>query len=107
MAIRRLGKEEWTGYFNRFSRGLVSGKNVEYAEIRILSDEDGAQRETDWVPLVGISYDARGDTLDVSVDKLDHRIAHPKDIFVDEFDDVVTCLEVVRNDGAKDIIELR
>ena len=107
MAIRRLGKKEWAGYFNRFSRPLVSGRTIEYAEIRILSDEDGAQRETEWVPLVGISYDARGDTLDVSVDNLDHRIPHPRDIFIDEFDDVVTCLEVIRDDGTKDIIELR
>ncbi len=107
MAIRKLGKEEWTGFFNRFSRPLVTGRSIEYAEIRILSDDDGAQQETGWVPLKGISYDAHGDTLDVAVNNLDHLIAHPKDIFVDEFDDTVACLEVVRMDGTKDIIELR
>jgi len=107
MAVKKLEKEEWENYFNNFSRKFIKDKKTEYAEIRVLSIESGDQPETQWIPLLGISYDDKDDLLEIAVDKLDHLIYHPDEIFVDENGDIITSLQITKKDGEKQIIELR
>ncbi len=108
MAIKKIDRSQWRAYFDTFSRPIARGKQYEYAEIRVLSPEFGAQPETSWLPLIGIAYDDRADVLEITVEHMDHRIAHPRDIFVDETPDGVLCsLEVVQEDETRAIIELR
>ena len=52
MAVRTLEKQEWHGYFDRISRGLL-GKR---AEIEVASLELGDQIEAEWVPLFSASH---------------------------------------------------
>lgn len=107
MAIRKLYRDEWSSYFDSFSKTLMRDQRVDYAEIRVFSMEDGAQPETSWVPLRGITYDRKSDLLEIIVDRMDHLIYHPNEIHIDEMDDVLTSLEVLRRDGTQEVIELR
>ncbi|MDZ7691087.1 MAG: DUF5335 family protein [Balneolaceae bacterium] len=108
MAVKKIDKPEWMIYFNSFSSKFLKDEQPEYFEIRVLSNEIGVQPETQWTLLRGISYDPKGDVLDVSVDHLNRMIYHPKEIFVDEDNDGwLTSIEVLESDGTKDIIELR
>jgi hypothetical protein len=108
MAIKNIKKEEWTSYFNDFSKRMRHKKRNDYVEIRILSKEMGSQVEAEWLPLEGISYDERSDTLYVTVDHLNHQIPHPSSINVDE-DDIgfLSSMEIQAANGERDIIELR
>lgn len=107
MAIQKLERDQWATYFDTFSRDFIRSKRSDYAQIRVLSTEDGAQPETSWLPLIGLTYDAKSDLLDVSVENMDHLVYQPEEIYVDEEDGVISSLEVVRKDGTKEIIELR
>lgn len=107
MPIRELKRDEWRTYFDDFSRDLIKEKRTDYAEIRVLSTEDGAQPETSWVPLSGLTYDHRDDLLEVQVKGLDHLIFHPSQIYVDETSGTLGSLEIIQADGTKQIIELR
>ena len=108
MAIKQIDRSEWRSYFDLFSKKFLKDEQPEYAEIRILSDELGAQPETSWTLLKGISYDPKDDILDISVDHLNRMVLHPYEIYVDqEVDGWLTSIEIIEKDGTKDIIEIR
>jgi hypothetical protein len=105
--IRTLPHDEWAPYFDRFSRNKDDAGRIDYTEIRVISPEIGAQRETSWVPLQGVTYDPKGDLLEIIVPGLDHLVTHPVEIHVDETGDVLERFEVIRDDGTREIIEIR
>lgn len=107
MAIRTLPHAEWNDYFDAFSRKKGDSGRVDYAEIRVFSPEDGAQPETRWLPLQGLTYDPKDDLLDIAVTDLDHLVGHPEAIFVDEVQGRLDRFEVVRRDGTREIVEIR
>lgn len=107
MAIRQLPREEWSEYFDSFSKAKDVAHRVDYAEIRIFSPEIGAQPQTSWLPLDGLTYDRKDDRLDVFVKGIDHLITHPKAIFVDESNGRLDSIEVSRDNGSYEVIELR
>ena len=103
MAVRTLENQEWHGYFDLISRGLL-GKR---AEIEVASLELGDQIEAEWVPLLGITYDQKDDVLEIALDGLDHLIPKPRQIFVDEGLGGLASFEVVDHAGARHIVQLR
>jgi hypothetical protein len=105
--IRTLPHEEWGPYFDRFSKTKDDAGRVDYTEIRVLSPDLGSQRETSWVPLQGVTYDAKSDLLEIIVPGLDHLVAHPVEIHVDEAQNILERFEVIRDDGTREIIEIR
>lgn len=107
MAIRTLPRAEWNRYFDVFSNTKSGTGRIDYAEIRVLSPEDGAQPQTGWLPLQGLVYDPKDDLLEVLVTGLDHLVGHPEAIFVDEDHGRLDRLEVVRRDGTKELVEIR
>jgi hypothetical protein len=56
MAVRTCEKQEWQGYFDRISRGLLGTR----AEIEVASLDIGDQIEAEWVPLLCMTYDQKG-----------------------------------------------
>ena len=103
MAVRTLEKQEWHGYFDRISRGLLG----ERAEIEVASLQLGDQIEAEWAPLLGITYDPKDDVLEVALDGLDHLIPRPRQIFVDEGLSGLASFEVVDHTGVRHIVQLR
>ena len=107
MAIRNLPRAEWNDYFDTFSSTKHDTGRIDYAEIRMLSPEDGAQPQTRWLPLQGIVYDPKDDLLEIIVTGLDHLVGHPETIYVDETDGRLNRFEIVRHDGIQELIEIR
>ncbi len=107
MAIRELPRRKWNAYFDNFSKKKSDAGRIDYAEIRVFSPEIGAQPETSWLPLKGLTYDPKDDQLDVFVDGLEHFIAHPQAIFVEEASGRLDSIEVVLKDGTYEVVEIR
>lgn len=107
MATRKIDKVDWSSYFTRATRQIIDGKGPKQAEIRILAPTTGAQVESDWKPLLGITYDHHDNLLEVAMEHLDHLIVHPDDIYVqEESDGILRSMEVIEGD-TKHIVELR
>ncbi|SMO63479.1 DUF5335 family protein [Fodinibius sediminis] len=108
MAIKQINKEDWQPFFDSFSHKYLKDDQPEYAEIRILSAESGAQPQTEWLVLEGLTFNAKEDLLDIRVEGLNRMILNPSQVYVDEdTDGWITSMEIVESDGTKDIIELR
>ena len=103
MAISKLEKDAWQDYLNRISKKL-DGKR---AEVEVDALSLGSQVEAEWLPLLGITYDQKSDTLDVILEGLDHRINKPRELYVEQLATELSSLEVVDSDDVRHIIKLR
>jgi len=103
MATRKLEKTQWRTFFDRVSN-MLEGKQ---AEIEVVSLGLGDQVEAKWLPLLGIAYDPNDDIVEVALEDLDHLIAKPRDLYVEEGSGGLVALQIVDADGVKQIVKLR
>lgn len=108
MAAKKISKKEWRKYFDTFSMKYLKDDQPEYVEIQVMSEAIGVQPETQWMPLLGITYDPKSDILEIQVDNLEHFISHPNEIYVEEMEDGwITGMQITQKGGEKNIIEIR
>lgn len=103
MAIRKLERKEWRPYFDALSKLL----GAKVAEVDLASPKLGAQAETKWVALLGITYDPHDDVLDIALDGLNHLIEKPRAIYVDNGGAKIVVLEIDDAEGVKHIVKLK
>jgi uncharacterized protein YuzE len=61
-----------------------------------------------WTPLKGITYDPKSDLLEIQIDKMEHLISHPEEIYVEEVENGwVTGMQITQKSGEKNIIDIR
>jgi hypothetical protein len=98
-----LDKTEWRPFCDRVSRGLV-GKR---AEIEVLALPLGDQIEAEWLPLLGVVYDPKNDLVEVALDGLDHLVYHPRELAVDIVAGGMIAMEIVDDEGVRQVVKLR
>jgi len=103
MTARKLNRNEWKPFFDGISKVL----GAKQAEIEVLSLDLGDQVEADWLPLLGLSYDSKGDVFDVALEGLDHLIAKPREIYIEDGGVGLASLAIVDAEGARQIVKLR
>jgi len=103
MATRKLQKGEWRPFLDRMSK-VIAGSQ---AEIAIDSLALGHQIEAEWLPLLGIAYDPKDDLVEVALEGVDHMISHPREIYVDDGGPMLNSLEIVDDEGTRQVIQLR
>jgi hypothetical protein len=103
MATTKLEKNAWHPYFDHVSK-LLDGKRV---EVEVASLNIGNQLVAEWLPLIGIVYDAKDDVIEVALEGVDHMIRQPKEVFVDQEAVMLSSMEVVDADNTRQIIRLR
>ena len=94
MGGRVLAKAEWQGYCDRLSKVLL-GK---YAQLEVTGLTVGDQIAARWLPLLGITYDPKGDLLEIALEGLDHLIHRPRAISVDDGPEGLISMEIVDSD---------
>jgi hypothetical protein len=100
MALTQLAKPRWQAYFDRLAVTLRSTR----VEIEVTGLGLGQQVEADWIPLIGLSYDPRGDVFAVIAEGVEHLIRHPKQIHVDQELDWVNSVEAIDAEGTHHIV---
>lgn len=103
MTTRTVPRSEWRTFFDGVAHAVI-GKRV---EVEAASLEIGDQIVTDWVPLLGITYDSQDDLLDIALTGLNHLIRQPREIQVQEGPGGLQTIAVVSADGAKRILHLK
>jgi len=103
MTTSKLDKSEWRAFFD----GLSAVLGPKQVEIETVGLAIGDQVEAEWVPLRSVTYDPKGDTVDVAVEGLDHRIVKPREIYLeDELEGLLT-LAIVDAEGNEHILKFR
>lgn len=77
------------------------------AEIEIVGLDLGNQVQPEWLPLIGLTYDHKGDLFEVALEGLDHLIHRPREVHVAEGRGGLSSLEIVDPDGRRQIVRLK
>lgn len=112
MATTRLDKSRWKDYFDHVSKTL----RTKLVELDVESLKLGDQLEVEWAPLVGLTYDPKGDVMAVLVEGkvkqgsdgvVEHNIFHPKQIFVEQDVDTLHSIDVLDTEDEHHILILK
>jgi len=103
MAIRRLERVDWGGFFILATQGYF-GRQV---SIEVISLEIGAQPKVQRSPLIEMSYDPNSDVLRVLLGEVSHLVHGPRELYVDEEFLGAVSVEVVDAEGIRQILTLR
>lgn len=105
---KRVPKKQWQEVFDQFTKRHLRDDVPESARIELFSPDLGDQVEVDAVRLRGISYDPKSNALEVLLEGVDHLVFKPKEIsVVDEEKGFISAVEVVRDDGTKELLTIR
>src|SRR5262245_34361057 len=103
MIFRQLEREEWRSFFDLLSKTMI-GKR---AEIEVASRRVGDQIVARWLPLQGLVYEPKKDTIEILLDGLEHMVHGPRQLFVEEPRFSCATFGVIDRTGALRIIRLR
>ncbi|MES2263257.1 MAG: DUF5335 family protein [Pseudomonadota bacterium] len=103
MTIAKIDKPDWQHYFDSVAKELDGMR----AEIDVVAMAIGSQIAAEWLPLLGISYDPKGDVLAIAVEGLDHLVRKPDTIFVDVEQGRLTSMDVTDSEQVRHIVKLR
>lgn len=103
MFTRHIPRSDWKDFFDTVSR-THPGKQV---VIEIIRMELGAQPEEEWALLNGVSYDPNDDACYIFTNIIKHFIHHPTRIFSLEEGTNIRSIEIVDDEGTRQIIMLK
>jgi len=103
MPLRQLAKAQWQTYLERVSAALGARR----VEIEATGLGLGGAVQTEWIPLLGLSYEPEGDLLSVMAEGARHLIRHPKQVHVEHEEDWLLGIEVLDAEGVRHFILLR
>ncbi len=104
MTTRNIQKNEWKSFFDTLSKLKLLEKKK--AEIEIISLQLGDQMLAKWMPLFGIVFDERSDTLEIGMEGLTHIIHRPKTIFSEEDNTELVSILILDENETQHIIRL-
>jgi hypothetical protein len=103
MTVRQLARDDWHPFLEELTR-TVRGRQT---RVEIGSADLGGQRLVENVPLLGLSYDTRGDMIEIEFEAIGHRVTAPTALFVDQMPNGVTGIEILGGDDVRTILRLK
>jgi hypothetical protein len=108
MINRKVDKAEWKQFFD------VLSKQVEgtHAAIEVASLKLGDQIEAEWLPLIGLVYDHKDNSVEIALevsklDVVDHIIREPREIYFAEDGRQFMGLDIIDLEGTHHIVKLK
>ena len=103
MAWKKLEEPEYETYFDTLSKAFEN----EQVEIEVLAVSIGAQKQTRWIPLIGISYDPPEKTISIISEAIDHHIKGPREVQIHETDAGIDSIQITGADGYEHLLKLK
>ena len=107
-ATRLLPEEGLAPYFDMFTKEFLTGGRPRAVDVEVLELEFGDQYPVVGARLLGIVYDADTGELAIALDSGDHRVKHPRQVWiVEEPDGFLAAMQLVLAAGRKEVITLK
>ena len=103
MASEQIDRARWAPFFDNVTK-ILAGKQ---AEIEVASLDLGDQIAARWAPLIGITYDHKSDLIEIALEKLDHLIRSPREVFADFDVGGLVAFAITNGDGNRQIVRLK
>ena len=104
----KIPRDRLEKYFDDFTKHFLRNETTIAADVEVLAQEWGDQIEAAGAHLLGVTYDPKGNALELTFESGQHRTYHPAEVWtVEETDGFVKAIEVVHDDGAREVVRVR
>jgi hypothetical protein len=104
----QLSPAHMADYFESFTKRYLNNESTDVADVEVVSPTLGDQMVAHGTHLLGITYEPRRNSLEVELESGDVRSMKPKEVWaVEEDNGFLRALEIVRDDDAREIIQVR
>jgi hypothetical protein len=104
----KVPRDKLEEYFDVFTKHFLRNESTIAADVDLVSQEWGDQVEAEGAHLVGVTYDPKENALELTFEAGQHRTYHPVEVWtLEETDGFVKAIEVVRDDGAREVVRVR
>ena len=104
----KVPRDRLSEYFTAFTRRFLLDDSPEAVDVEVLEPDLGAQVAVHGVRLLGITFDSKGNTLELELDAGDHRVYDPEEVWtIEESDGFLSAIEVVHPDGDREVISVK
>ena len=104
---KRIPSDQLTRYFDAFSKKFLMADSEESADVEVIGTDLGDQTLAKKVRLLGVDYDPHTNALELELESGDHRAYKPREVWaVEEADGFVSGLQIVREDGAREVVSI-
>ena len=105
---KRIAHDQLTRYFDAFSRKFLMPDSPRAADVELVGSDVGDQPVANRVRLLGVDYDPHTNALELELGSGDHRAFNPREVWaVEESDGFVSSIQIVRDDGAKELVKIK
>ena len=104
---KRIAQDQLTRYFDAFSKKFLMSDSPGAADVELVGPDVGDQPVANRVRLLGVDYDPHTNALELELGSGDHRAFNPREVWaVEESDGFVSSIQIVRDDGAKELVNI-
>lgn len=104
---RKIPENQLAEFFTQFTKTFLRRDAGNRVDVEVLGDL-GDQFEAENVQLFGITYEPKDKSLEFELESGDHRILNPREVSAAaEPDGFVTAIEVVREDGTREVARVK
>ena len=108
LETKRVPNDQLETYFDKFTRHFLMRESTNAVDVEVLAPEWGDQFEAQGAHLLGITFDPRSNSLEFEYEGGEHRITRPKEVWTaEELDGFVKSIEVVRDDGTREVASVK
>jgi hypothetical protein len=103
----QLSPARMADYFATFTKRYLVNESADVADVEVLSPTLGDQQVVSGGHLVGITYEPKGNTLEVELESGNVRAFQPKEVWVvEEENGFLRAVEIVRDDDTRELIQV-
>ena len=101
----QIAHDRLAEYFDAFTRQFLRDGSPKAIDVEVLEPDLGDQYALEGARLVGITYDARTNTLEVALAVGDYRVTDLQDVWViEEADGFLNAIEVILGGGSRELM---
>jgi hypothetical protein len=104
----QIARDRLAEYFDAFTKRFLRDGSPKAIDVEVLEPDLGDQYALQGARLVGITYAAGTNTLEVALAVGDYRVADPQDVWViEEPDGFLNAIEVALRGGSRELMSVK
>jgi hypothetical protein len=104
----QVPRERLAEYFDEYTKRFLQNGSPGAVDVEVLEPELGDQSAVEGARLLGITYEARDNVLELELDSGTHRIEAPEEVWtVEEPDGLISAIEVICSDGSRQVVSIK
>lgn len=108
LETKRIPNDQLEDYFDRFSKHFLLHESTNAVDVEILAPDWGNQLAAAGAHLLGITYDPKDTAIEFALEAGTHRVFNFREVWTaEEPDGFVKAIEIVKNDGTREIATVR